>query len=141
MSSTERIIWQGHPSHVKYLGTFILCGLTFWLVVPIFIALFKWLENRCFTYELTNQRLRTKQGIFNKKTDEIELYRIKDMSIVEPFGLRMFSLGNIVLLTSDKSTPELIIEAVPHAEELQQQIRDQVEALRDTKRVREVDFE
>ncbi len=141
MSSGEQTVWQGRPSQIVNFNVFLVCLLLCWLIVPIFIAIWKWLEVRCLTYELTSQRLKTASGILTKKTDELELYRIKDTSLVEPFFFRLFSVGNVVLMTSDRSTPELTIEAIPDAENVREQIRSLVESLRDTKRVREVDFE
>ena len=126
---------------MKNFKVFLVCGLLCWLIVPIFYAFWKWLEVRCRRYELTTQRLKFTEGVFNKKTDEIELYRIKDTALVEPFWLRMFSKGNVVLLTSDHSTPELVIDAIADAEQVREKLRVQVEAVRDTKRVREIDFE
>ena len=35
----EETIWEGSPSHVAQWGTYVLCLLFFWLIVPIFIAL------------------------------------------------------------------------------------------------------
>jgi len=133
----EETIWTGRPSQVKNLKVFIACVL----IVPLPYAFWKWLEIRCFHYELTNQRLKTTRGVLNKQLDELELYRVKDTSFEQSFFLRMFGLGDVVLLTSDRSTPELRIEAIPDALDVREKIRTQVEMLRDTKRVREIDFE
>jgi uncharacterized membrane protein YdbT with pleckstrin-like domain len=141
METGEQVVWTGHPSQLKNFQIFLVCGLLFFLVVPIFYALWKWLEVRCFTYELTTQRLKITQGVLNKQTDEIELYRVKDTSLVEPFWLRIFGKGDIKLLTSDHATPEITIEAIGEPAAVREQLRAQVEALRDTKRVREIDFE
>ena len=73
--------------------------------------------------------------------DELELYRVKDYRLENPFFLRMFSLGNIVLETSDRSSPVVRINAIQNAEELREKIRNCVETRRDQKGVREVDFE
>jgi uncharacterized membrane protein YdbT with pleckstrin-like domain len=137
MSVGENIIWVGRPSQLTNFKYFLLCLL----IVPIPYAIWKWLEVRCIQYELTTQRLRFSQGVFTRKTDEIELYRIKDTALVEPFWERMFSLGNVVLITSDRSTPELILVAIAHAAEVREKIRAQVEVVRTSKGVREVDFE
>jgi uncharacterized membrane protein YdbT with pleckstrin-like domain len=139
--STEEAIWSGTPSQVVNFGTFIVYGLFFWLVFPLFAMLWKWLGIKNTKYELTNQRFRTRYGILNKKMDDLELYRVKDYRVDNPLFLRMFSLGNIILQTSDKSSPVVTISAVPNAEELVEKIRTCVEARRDHKRVREVDFE
>ena len=75
--SDERDIWYGTPSQVINLGSFIFLGLFFWLVIPLLIILWKWLTIKYTKYELTTQRLRTRYGILNKKTDELELYRVR----------------------------------------------------------------
>jgi uncharacterized membrane protein YdbT with pleckstrin-like domain len=137
----ERDVWAGTPSQVINLGSFILLGLFFWLVIPLFVILWKWLVVKNIKYELTTERLRTRYGVFNKKMDELELYRVRDYKLDQPFFLRLFSLGNIVMQTSDRSHPQVVIQAIPDAEQLREQLRTYVEECRTRKRVREVDFE
>tara|TARA_B100000809_G_scaffold129274_1_gene127244 strand:+ start:1403 stop:1825 length:423 start_codon:yes stop_codon:yes gene_type:complete len=139
--SEEKEVWFGNPSQVVNLGTFILLGLLFWLVIPLLIILWKWLVIKNTKYELTTERLTTRHGVLNKKTDELELYRVRDYKYEQPFFLRLFSLGNIVLQTSDKSDPQVVLRAIPNGEELREKLRTQVEACRLKKGVREVDFE
>jgi hypothetical protein len=45
------------------------------------------------------------------------------------------------LITSDKTNPELVLPAIPHAGEVKEMIRKHVEICRDRKRTREIDFE
>jgi uncharacterized membrane protein YdbT with pleckstrin-like domain len=141
MKNQETTIWKGTPSQIINLKIYILCALFFWLVIPIFIAIVKWLKVRCNEYEITTERIRISEGIFSKKTEEVELYRIKDATVIEPFWLRLFSLGNIVLTTSDKSHPRLVIPAVPDVKALRERLRTHVEQMRVRKGVREVDFD
>jgi uncharacterized membrane protein YdbT with pleckstrin-like domain len=137
----ERSVWQGTPSQVVNLGSFILLGLFFWLVIPLFVILWKWLVVKNTKYELTTERLRLRYGVFNKKTDELELYRVRDYKLDQPFFLRIFSLSNIVLTTSDKTHPSVVLEAITDGEELREKLRKYVEACRTRKGVREVDIE
>ena len=139
--SQEQTIWSGSPSQLVNLKVYTICVLLCWLIVPIFWAIWKFFEVKSFTYELTNQRLRTTTGIFTKKTDDIELYRVKDTFLVQTFFQRMFSLGNVVLVTSDRTDPEFTITSVANADEIREHIRSHVEELREKKRVREVDYE
>ncbi len=141
MQDQEETIWEGSPSQLKNFGVYVLCVLLCVLIVPIFIAIWKWLEVKCFKYRLTTQRLSVTRGIFNKRTDELELYRIKDITLAEPFFLRLFGLGNIKLDTSDKSSPEVNMEYIAKAPNVRDLIRRHVEAMRDKKRVREIDLE
>lgn len=138
---TEEIVWEGSPSQVVNLGTYILCTLLCVLIVPIFIALWKYVVTHATKYTLTTQRLSYRRGVFSKETDVMELYRIKDMRVVEPFFLRMFGKGDIIMDTSDRTHPEFTLHAVPEPDKLRDTIRRYVEVRRDEKRVREVDFE
>jgi len=141
MATEERTVWLGTPSQVINLGAFLLLGLFFWLVIPLFIILWKWLVVKNMKYELTTERLRMRHGVLNKKLDELELYRVRDYKLDQPFFLRIFSLANIILQTSDRSHPTVIIQAIPDAENLREQLRTYVEACRTRKGVRELDVE
>jgi uncharacterized membrane protein YdbT with pleckstrin-like domain len=140
MVNQEKDIWSGRPSQIANLGTFILCGLFCWLIVPIFIALKAWLHVKTQKYEVTNQRIRTTIGILSKRTDELELYRVKDTTLLRPFFLGLFGLATIEIATSDRSTPYVYLKAIKGADALREELRTCVEELRDAKGVREIDF-
>jgi len=137
----EQTVWRGTSSQWKNLGVFILCGLFCWLIVPIFIALSRYLQTKNKIYELTTERLKITEGIFSKVTDTLELYRVKDLETRQPFLYRMFGVENVQMNTSDTSSPFIFIEAIPSAVGLGDKIRNQVEAIRAQKGVREIDVE
>jgi uncharacterized membrane protein YdbT with pleckstrin-like domain len=137
----EKLIWHGTPSQVVNLPAYLLWGLFFWLVIPIFVILWQWLVLKNTKYELTTERLKTRHGVINKKMDDLELYRVRDYKFDQPLFLRLFGLGNITLQTSDKSHSVVVIRAIPGGEQLREQIRHAVEACRVRKRVRELDIE
>lgn len=139
--SEEKHVWSGTPSQVINLGSYLLLGLFFWLVIPLFVALWKWLVVKNTKYELTTERLRTSNGVLNRKTDELELYRVQDYRLEQPFFLRLFSLGNVVLSTYDHSHPQVVLKAVPNSEALLEQVRACVEVVRGRKGVREITVE
>lgn len=140
-AAREERIWVGHPSQLSHLGLYILCLIFAWLVIPLLIALWTWISTRATKYELTTQRIRFSTGVFNRKVDDIELYRVKDYNIEKPFWLRILGLGHVIVLTSDQTTPELTIRAVHKPETLADLIREHVERRRDKKRVTEIDME
>jgi uncharacterized membrane protein YdbT with pleckstrin-like domain len=135
----EQNLWKGSPSQAVNLGTYLLCLLLFWLVVPLFYALWRWVDTRLTGYELTSQRLVFRSGVFNRKTEEIELYRLRDSSLDEPLLLRLFGAGNIVLYATDASSPTLVLRAVKGAAVVRQKLRAAVEAVREQKRVRSIE--
>ena len=140
-NTTEQIIWTGSSSQVRNLHIYLLCALLCVLVIPIFYAIAKWIQLRCRVYELTTQRVRIRQGVFSKRTDELELYRVKDSTVLEPFWQRLFGVGNILITTNDTTTPTLLLEALPHAADTREKLRAAVEECRDRKRVRIAELE
>lgn len=137
----EETIWRGTSSQNKNLGLFILCGLFCWLVVPIFFAVARYLQTSNKVYDLTSERLKITQGVFSKTTSTVELYRVKDIEVRQPFWYRLLGLENLHVTTSDISSPFLLLDAIPVAAGLADKLRNQVEAVRVLKRVREVDLE
>jgi uncharacterized membrane protein YdbT with pleckstrin-like domain len=140
-NATEQLIWSGSSSQVRNLHIYILCALFCWLIVPIFYGIWKWIQLRSTHYELTTQRVKLRQGIFSKRTDELELYRVKDSTVLEPFWQRLFGLGNILITTNDTTTPSLTLEALPQAKEIREKLRGAIEECRDRKRVRIAELE
>ena len=137
----EQTVWRGTSSQWKNFGLFILCGLFCWLIVPIFIALARYLQTKNKIYELTTERLKTTEGVFSKVTDTLELYRVKDLETRQPFFSRLVGVENIQLNTSDTSSPVIVIQAIPSTVGLADKVRNQVEAIRAQKGVREIDVE
>jgi uncharacterized membrane protein YdbT with pleckstrin-like domain len=137
----EETVWRGSSSQWKNFGVYILCALFCWLIVPIFIALVRYLQTKNKIYELTSERLKITEGVFSKVTDTLELYRVKDIETRQPFLYRLFGVENIQMNTSDTSSPFIFIEAIPHTVGLADKIRNQVEIIRQQKGVREIDIE
>ena len=107
------------------------------LFVPIII----YLKTRFTVYEVTDQRIKLKTGILNQEIDECELYRVRDYKIVKPFFQRIFGLGKIELVTSDRSNSSINLNGIKNPENLYDLIRDNVEKIRRKTGTREIDVE
>jgi len=138
---TEETIWRGTSSQLKNLGLFILAALFCWLIVPIFIALSRYLQTKNNVFELTTERMKMTEGIFSKVTETLELYRVKDIEVRQPFHYRLLGLENIVVNTSDLTSPMILLEGIPTKIGLADKLRNQVEIIRAQKKVRELDIE
>lgn len=152
----ETPLWKGTPSQWLNIGPFSLAlllsagiavgGIFFppafaGLILPLIWMIWRFLVIRCEIFELTSQRLRISHGVFNQKIDEVELYRVKDVLVERKWWMRIFGLGSLYLETSDRSLPQVTIPAISDAIGLREILRKEVEAVRDKKRVRELDFE
>ncbi|RZA29654.1 MAG: PH domain-containing protein [Lysobacteraceae bacterium] len=135
-SQDEKEVWQGAPSQWQNLGWWLACLL----VVPIPFALWRWLVVRNQRYVLTDQRLKSSRGVFNRTTDDLELYRIKDTRFAQSVWQRMVGIGDIELSTSDATTPLVRLAHIRQADAVRDTLRGLVEKRRDAKRVRELDL-
>ena len=137
----EEIVWRGTSSQWKNFGVYLICGLFCWLIVPVFFALAYYLQTRCKVFELTTERLKITSGVFTKVTETLELYRVKDIETRQPFFSRLVGIENVQMNTSDASSPFVLIEAVPSSVGFADKLRNQVEIIRQQKRVREIDID
>ena len=133
---SEREVWSGAPSQWQNLGWWVACVL----VLPIPFALWRWLVVRNVRYVLTDQRLKSSRGVFNRVTDDLELYRIKDTRFEQSVWQRMVGIGDIELSTSDATTPLVRLANIRQADHVRDTLRGLVEKRRDAKRVRELDL-
>ena len=132
-------IWVASEGQVVNLGTHVLCLLTFWLLLPPLYALYRFMVVNAHVYWLTDQRLRETSGLMFKKTEELKLYRVKDISVEQPTLQRLFGRGRVILRTSDRSTPIVVLNAIPGPLAVADLLRDRVETCRVAKGVREID--
>lgn len=79
-------------------------------------------------------------GFFNKKEEEIRLYRVMDLTLHRPLGQRIWGLGTIHCCTADRSTPEFDICRIRDSQRVKNLISDIVEEQRDQKRVSTREF-
>ena len=130
----ENLVWKGRPSQLTNLLVYLFL---FWTIV---IPLYRYLKTRFTIFELTSDRFRTKIGILSQKVDELELYRVRDYEVFKPFLLRLFGLGNLTLITSDKTHPKIEMKAIKNPEMVLELFRKNVEISRKKTGTKEVDF-
>ena len=156
----EIVVWRGTPSQWTNFGSYLFCLLLaagvvaayylvtppqplilLGLILPFVWALSRWIATRCHRYEITSERVKMTTGLLSRRTHEVELYRIRDYSVVEPFWLRLVGCGDIVLVSADRSTPQFVLHAVPHATTLKDQIRTHTEQMRQRRGVRDLEID
>ncbi len=137
MRMTENTVWTGTSSQLKNLGIFIFSIL----IIPIPYAFWQWLAVKSRQYQVTTERLLITDGVLSKTTETLELYRVKDIRMSQPLLLRLFGLENIELITTELTSPVVLIDYIPKTANLGDLLRQNVEASRLQKRVREVDLE
>ena len=90
-----------------------------WMSIFKVVSIIFWLElvwNYVYLlrkkYMFTSRRFRIISGIFNKKINEIRLFRVVDVQIETPFLYRFWSLANLHVYTRDVTDKYVVIEAI-----------------------------
>ena len=151
------LVWVVNPLNgeilVKIIFTVILACL---FIAEIFIigeaksdnvkenAKYKWHDRKrtflglplSFTrYYLTGEKLTRVRGFFNIIEDEVKLYRVTDFALTRKFWQRIFGLGTLKVLSSDKSCPTLELLNIKKSNAVKELMSKLVEDERDRKRV------
>ena len=136
---SEQRVWTGRPSHWLNFKIYFWCVLAGWLVLPLLLLVWKWIALKSTRYELTTERLKVHAGVFNRETNELELYRVKDYRLEQPFLLRMVGRSTLVLSTNDESSPVVRLAAIAKGQDLRETVRNLVETRRRNRQVRDVE--
>lgn len=126
----EQVLFEGKPAALDSLGRWILAVLTVGIA-----ALCYWFGTLGRRVKLTDQRLILKTGIVTTRTESIELYRVTDMLVEEPLFERMLGYGRIVITSSDRTEPRLVLRGLKHPDTFADRLRACVEEQKRSRRV------
>ena len=87
-------------------------------------------------YALSEDRLFISVGLLNIKDDEVLLYRIRDIDTSRSLWQRIFGVGTITVMSSDKSMPNLVLKNVKDPIFVKELLHRQVEEMKIRRRVR-----
>lgn len=106
----------------------ILLAITFlllaWWLSPYLIlfslavcaaAWYRFLYIRSFQYLVTEQYIRLTRGIFFKRVDQVEMFRVKDYIITQSFILQVFKLMYLTLKSTDPENPVIQFQGIPES--------------------------
>lgn len=87
-------------------------------------------------YALSEDRLFLRKGFLNIKQDEIVLYRVRDLRVTQNLWQRLFGVGTVTVVSTDKSIPQLEIKNVKQPFEVKELIHEYVEKMKIARRMR-----
>ena len=87
-------------------------------------------------YALSEDRLFLSEGFLSIKDDEILLYRVRDIDTSRNLWQRLFGVGTVVVMSSDKSMPNLVLKNIKDPIAVKELIHQQVEEMKIRRRVR-----
>jgi hypothetical protein len=105
--TSEEVLFEGNPAVLPTFGAWVVALLTLGLA-----ALYYWARAKSTHYRVTTQRVVVEKGLFSKRMDQIDTYRINDYVIERPFAQRLVGTGNLLLSALDRSNPDLRIDGL-----------------------------
>jgi len=87
-------------------------------------------------YALSNDRLFLSVGFLNIKDDEVLLYRVRDIDTSRTLWQRLFGVGTVHIVSSDKTMPNLVLKNIKDPVFVKELIHKQVEEMKIKRRVR-----
>mgnify|MGYP000253403275 FL=1 len=109
-------------------------------LLTLIILIIKALDLYCTTWTIHQDNLIEKTGILNVNTEEVLLYRVKDIRLYEPLLYRLVGLSKLTIITSDYTNPSIVLYGIRNGEELMTIIRQLVANSRKIEGVKELDI-
>lgn len=87
-------------------------------------------------YAMTEDRLFLSVGFLSIKDEEILLYRIRDINTSRTLWQRIFGVGTVSVVSSDKTLPNLVMKNIKDPIAVKEMLHHQVEEMKIRRRVR-----
>jgi len=87
-------------------------------------------------YSLSDDRLFISVGFLNIRDDEILLYRVRDIDTSRNLWQRLFGVGTVKVMSSDKTMPVLELKNIKDPVMVKELIHKEVEEMKIRRRVR-----
>lgn len=107
-------------------------GLILFLVVAV--------KRYSLLYRLTTQRLFVYRGLISRKIEELELFRVRDIDVVQGFWERVLGYGRMNIFSTDSTTPKFEIAGLGDPLKVKDMIRTNFRNARIRERVRPTEF-
>ena len=107
-------------SRIMRIGWLVTLLVLIYEAVTLLIALFR---IRSTVYTITNQRVMIESGLLSKSLSEIDLRYIDDSNFYQSVMARLLGIGNVTIISSDKSTPTYVLRNVKDPRAVREMIR------------------
>ncbi|MDQ6801675.1 MAG: PH domain-containing protein [Acidobacteriota bacterium] len=149
-ASPEQKLWHGTPSWLllfgRIVGAFLVVvvllliyyfgyqflapyGTIVWIVIAVIIVwqvaaiVLAFARIKSTMYTVTNQRVMIETGLTTKKVEDIDLRYIDDTQFDQSFVNRMLGIGNVTIVSSDRSSPNYTLRGIPDPRGVRELIR------------------
>jgi uncharacterized membrane protein YdbT with pleckstrin-like domain len=103
--------------HFAWIATAVL------VAIQALMLIVAWIRLRSTAYTITNQRVLIEQGVFTKSVDELDLRYLDDSQFTQTFVDRILGIGDVTLISSDKTSPRTTLRSVKDPRAVREMIR------------------
>ena len=150
MQPNEIILRPANLFAFLHVFPLILLAIVFlllaWYLSPFFILFslivlavvwYRFLLIRSRRYLIEPEFIRMTSGILFKRTEQVELYRVKDYTITQPFLHQLFRMMDLTLKTTDPGNPVIFLRGIPQSD-IVDTIRERVQEARQHNKIYEI---
>jgi membrane protein YdbS with pleckstrin-like domain len=92
-------------------------GLGLATIVVLILAI-KMIRLKMTYYEVTAERIEWERGIFDRKVDNLDMFRVIDLNMRRTVFDVILGIGTVGLITTDKTDPEFVFEKIRRSRDL-----------------------
>ena len=120
----ERISWLHLSAQsIAVVGKYrVLLGLGVIFVVGLILFYKAW-KIRMTHYEVSPDRIEYGEGVFDRKIDNLDMFRVVDIKLRRNVLDCVVGVGTVILTTTDKSHPEFEFKKIKNSRELYDTIK------------------
>jgi len=142
-----------------YFALGVLCVLIWWAgwtfdtglsplavagagLLPLVVGIgYSWLVRLGTEYCLYQNSLEVQSGLLSRSVDNLQLFRVRDLRLRQSLLGRLFGVGDLMVTSTDQSTPYLTIRGVEEPRALYDTLRELVARSQATRRTMIVEEE
>jgi membrane protein YdbS with pleckstrin-like domain len=128
--SKQAVIFEGTPSWKAWFWSYVFACILSLVVVGLVWVLVLELRRKGTRYKLTGRTIDFEAGVFSKRIETVQLWRVQDIDFQQSFFDRVFNIANIHITTTDRSTPELDLRGLPASREVFERLKDAADLAR-----------
>ena len=162
MPPTDPVL-RTRPSLKSFAGLYLLlavvCGAVWWAAAtydtgmpPLVVALagpvplllgilYSWIVRLGAEYRLYQDSIEVETGIVARNVDNLQLFRVRDLSLRQSVLGRILGVGDIAVTSTDQTTPHLTIRGIAEPRALYETLREGVARSQATRRTMIVEEE
>lgn len=113
-----------------------IAGLALGLILFIVVLV----KRYSLMYRLSTQRLFVYRGLVSRKVEELELFRVRDIDVIQGFWERILGYGRMMVYSTDATTPKFEVVGMAEPLGIKDMIRTNFRNARIRERVRPTEF-